>query len=115
MRSLIICCLIFARPFLVFCQQPVMSRGTHSYYLKKSENQQLAAKILFVGGALSAGIGLGITINNLSGLFDPNSAPPKNEKLAEVLGYSGLGIMAISVPFFISSIKNKQKAKQIYF
>jgi hypothetical protein len=49
-------------------------------------------------------------MQNLKGLGDPNSPPPKNEQLGDILGYSGLGLMAASLPFLISASSNKKKA-----
>jgi hypothetical protein len=106
----IILILIISGP--VFSQQsdtvPVLNR---QYYFTKSDNQKKAAKILLVGGAVISGVGFGIVLSHLDGLFDPNQPPPRNNgKLADVLGYGGLVIAAASIPLFIASSKNEKKA-----
>jgi hypothetical protein len=82
-------------------------------YLKKSRNQKTTGIVLGVGGAVLATAGLGIAMRNIAGIFDPND-PPKNEKLGDVLGYSGLGLMVASVPFLISGAMNRKKAFHLF-
>ncbi len=100
-----------------FCQGTILSPTlTKQDYLAKSRNQKKTAKILLVGGAVMSGVGLGIALSNLNGLFDPNQPEPNNNgKLADVLGYSGLVIAAASIPLFIISSKNKKKAMSMSF
>jgi hypothetical protein len=111
--AVIILILTIAAP--VFSQRtdtvPVLTR---QYYLTKSKNQKKTAKILLVSGTVMSGVGLGITLSNLNGLFDPNQPePPNNGKLADVLGYSGLVIAAASIPLFIAASKNEKKGMSL--
>lgn len=116
MRKFVICSLIIAHSVLLFGQQPGLSNHTPDpHYIKKSKKQARAAVILSLGGLLTAGIASGVAMSNLSGIGDPNSPPPKNEHLGDILGYSALGMITTSIPFFILSAKNKRKAKQISF
>jgi hypothetical protein len=116
MRRFIICSLIIAHSVSSFCQQPDRPTLTpNQHYLAKSKKQGRAAVILLLGGLLSAGLASGMAMSNLGGLGDPNSPPPKNEHLGDILGYSALGMITTSIPFFILSAKNKKKARQISF
>lgn len=115
MKKVIICGMLLIVTCTTYCQliNPAPTLTKEDYY-KKSYSQKTMGKIFLGAGGLIAGIGLGITLNNVGGIFDPAS-PPKNEKLADILGYSGLGIMAASIPFFISSSKNKKKARSMSY
>lgn len=89
---------------------------TKQDYLTKSDNQKKTAKILLIGGSVISGVGFGIVLSHLDGLFDPNQPEPNNNgKLADVLGYGGLVIAAASIPLFIASSKNEKKAMSISF
>lgn len=116
MKKVIICVMLLLMAAATFSQQnnPAPALTKQDYH-KKSNSQKTMGKIFLAGGGIISGIGIGIALSNLEGLFEPGSEPPKNEKLGDVLGYSGLGIMAASIPFFISSSKNKKKARSMSF
>ncbi len=96
-----------------FCQPTTPSPGSREYYLKKSHTIRNRGWVCVTGGAVVSMLGVGLAMRSLDGLFDPNYTPPKNENLADVFGYSGLVIMAASIPFFISASRNKRKAIQL--
>jgi hypothetical protein len=120
MKTVVICGILFlAGSNAAFSQQkdslpanpqinPSLSL-TREYYLRKSRNQKTTGIVLGVGGIVLASVGVGIAVNNFKGLFDPND-PPKNEKLGDVLGYTGVGLVVASVPFLISGAMNRKKA-----
>lgn len=83
---------------------------TKADYLKKSKNQKTTGIVLLATGSVMATIGLAMTLSNVSGLFDPDNPPRYNSTAADILGYSGLAVATASIPFFISSSKNKKKA-----
>lgn len=116
MRRFVICSLVIAHSVFLFGQHPAMSNHTPDpHSIKKSKKQGRAAVIFLLGGLLTAGIASGMAMSNLEGHGDPNSSLPKNENLGDILGYSALGMITTSIPFFILSAKNKKKAKQIDF
>ena len=98
----------------VFSQQidhaPILTRQD---YLKKSDNQKKAAKILLVGGMVVSVVGLAIALDNVGNILNPDQ--PDNGKIADVLGYSGLVIAAASIPLFVASSKNEKKAVSMSF
>ena len=72
-------------------------------YLQKSKNQKTAAWILLGGGtALAAGGFIWASSN----IFSTSSGP-------EVLLLVGIGCMTGSIPFFISSSKNRKRAMML--
>jgi len=74
-------------------------------YLQKSKNQKTAAWILLGGGtALAAGGFIWASSN----IFSTSSGP-------EVLLLVGIGCMTGSIPFFISSSKNRKRAMSASF
>jgi hypothetical protein len=83
---------------------------TKTDYLTKSKNQKTTGIVLLATGSVMATIGLAMTLSNVSGLFDPDDPPRYNSTTADILGYSGLAVAATSIPFFVSSSKNKRKA-----
>jgi hypothetical protein len=106
-KSAIICLQLFLTAS-IFSQQNELSRRD---YLDKSENQKKTAKIILGAGGLVAITGFILTINETGDILDPDSKD--NSKLANTLGYTGLGIMAVSVPFFIASGKNRRMAMKV--
>ena len=116
MKKLIISCWLIAHLATSLGQQHDVSSATpYSQYIKKSKRQGLVGMVLLLGGLVGVTVGFANAMKGLEALGNPDSPPPKNEKLAETMGYSGLGMMAASVPFFILSSKNKKKAKAISF
>lgn len=81
-------------------------------YLKKSKNQRTAAWIMVSGGALLSGIGLAVTAKDVDDIFTNafGGADKKVGSAGEILIYSGLAVMAGSIPFFIAAGKSRRKA-----
>jgi hypothetical protein len=97
-----------------FCQETVPSPTlTKQDYLKKSKSQKTASKIIAGTGAALAFTGLLLVVDDVGGIFDPNDQ--ENTKAADALTYTGLVIMAGSIPFFIASSKNRKKAMSMSF
>lgn len=90
--------------------QPVQKSDgrTKEEYLQKSKNQNAFGIVTISGG------GLLFMIGGIMGLseydFDSSNDNPKKEKTANVLMATGAGMVLVSIPIFLSSIKNKQKA-----
>lgn len=96
--------LFFVESFGQAPARPAFSKG---YYLEKSKNQKTAAWILLAGGTAMAAAGaLAFNQNYDSG---SNSATD----ISGVLLLSGIVADIVSIPFFISSSKNKRKAASI--
>lgn len=84
---------------------------TKQDFLQKRKKQLTACYILAGTGITLSMVSLSITAKNLEGVFDPNTINiSENNRTADILGYTGLGLMAASIPFFISAGKNKKKA-----
>ncbi len=89
---------------------------TKQDFLQKRKNQITAGKILAGTGLTMSMIGICIAIKDVGDIFDPNSVNiSKNTRIADILGYTGLGLMAASIPFFIAAKKNKKKAITLSF
>ncbi len=82
-------------------------------YLKKSKSQKTTAKIIAGVGAAVSLTGVLLIIDDVGGSLDPNDRV--NTKAADVLTYTGLVVMAVSIPFLIASSKNKKKAAAVSF
>ena len=113
MKKITIYILLLAIPAVSFSQStPGNAPTIKTDYLKKSHSQKTAAWILLGGGfALStAGIAVGVNevSNELYNIFDPT--PEKTSNVGGVLFFTGCASMLGSIPFFISSGKNKRKA-----
>jgi hypothetical protein len=61
-----------------------------------------------VGGGILTTAGLGLSLRNFEGIFDPAN-PPKNETLEGFLWITGAGLLITSIPFYISASKNRIK------
>jgi hypothetical protein len=97
-----------------FCQETIPSPTlTKQDYLKKSKSQKTASKIIAGTGAAVALTGILLAIDDVGGIFDPRDQ--ENTKTADALAYTGLVIMAGSIPFFIASSKNRKKAMSMSF
>ncbi|MBN8698536.1 MAG: hypothetical protein J0L54_02920 [Chitinophagales bacterium] len=83
--------------------RPVTKTG----YLQKSKNQKIAAWALLGGGAVVSVIGL--TQVNVAG----SDNAPVNNTPGLILLVSGLTASLTSIPFFISSQKNKAMSLQL--
>lgn len=83
-------------------------------YLQKSKNQKTAAWVLLGGGALVEIVGVIVYPKNLSILGNTQSELSR-ERTASVLLITGGAIMLSSIPFFVSSAKNKRKAMSVSF
>lgn len=108
--------LLLALPGLLMAQQvQEPNKWTKDNYLRKSKNQKALGVVMVSGGGLLATIGLIISRSDLgNGLdFDSSNDNPQKEKTANALLYTGGGMLLLSVPVFVSSIKNKQRAAAI--
>ena len=90
-----------------FAQTPVISKD---YYLKKSKTQKTVGWILLGTGAGIAAYGL-ITLND----YTDNANFGTANYTGALIAIGGGVIAASSIPFFISSAKNKRKAATISF
>jgi hypothetical protein len=81
-------------------------------YLKKSKNQKTTAWILLGGGI---GLILSGGIVNAHEVYDPNSFDRTYSTKGTPLVITGVVAMAVSIPLFISSSKNKKKAMSVTF
>ena len=115
MKKIMIYFLLLVIPGASFCQQtneniPVVRTD----YLKKSKNQKTAAWVLLSGGfaLTTAGVIVGVNeaVNDLGNIFDPEAQPSSNA--GAILFFTGGAAMLGSIPFFISSAKNKKRAMQ---
>jgi hypothetical protein len=91
-----------------------MKKESFEYYNKKSSSQKTAAWIFVAGGTTLMISGVIVAsnqaVNELVNLFEPN--PPEKQSAAdEILFFTGLAGVITSVPFFISSAKNRKKAE----
>ena len=75
---------------------------------KKSKTQKTAAWILLGGGTVLSSVGLVIAAENVFSGFGIGSSGSYNTGM--VLFYAGGAAMFGSIPFFISSAKNKRKS-----
>ena len=99
---------------LSFCQETVPSPTlTKQDYLKKSKSQKTASKIIAGAGTAVALTGILLAVDDVGGILDPNDQD--NSNTADALTYTGLVIMAGSIPFFIASSKNRKKAMSMSF
>ena len=94
-----------------FCQQtnPVPALINHDY-LQKSKNQKKAAWIMLGGGAALVLTGVLLPRGEKTGWNPISGDEYENDGVCAVFGLTGLVSMLGSIPFFISSGKNKRKA-----
>ena len=107
MKKITISTALLAFAIASFGQQDTASKAVpmQTDYLQKSKNQKTAAWILLGGGtALAAGGFIWASSN----IFSTSSGP-------EVLLLVGIGCMTGSIPFFISSSKNRKRAMSASF
>jgi len=115
MKKVVIYFLLLTMSVTSFCQQAGQNTpAVKTDYLKKSKNQKTAAWVLLSGGfALTAAgviVGVDEAVNDLGNIFDPEAQPSSN--IGGVLFFTGGAAMLGSIPFFISSAKNKKRAMQ---
>jgi hypothetical protein len=109
MKKIILYTLLLVIPAASFSQSttdnaPVVKTD----YLQKSKKQKTAAWVLLGGGTLLSSIGLVIAADNVFSGIGIGSSGSYNTGM--VLFYTGGAAMFGSIPFFISSAKNKRKA-----
>lgn len=97
-------------------QQQLTTQLTKAEYLKKSKRQQTTGIILVSSGAFSTTIGLVVAVVSAPGAildaFGGNTGGGRSLEVGSIMFYSGIIIMAGSVPFFIASGKNKKLSRQ---
>ena len=88
-----------------FGQQILPQKGTKEYYSQRSKNQKSAARVLLIGGPILIGTGFLIGDRKES-TFD-------DAAMGAFVG--GIGVMACigSIPLFIASARNANKARAI--
>jgi hypothetical protein len=111
---LITACLLMM--LTVVAQQVPQDSSTHKLtkeeYLKKSKGQKTAAIVLLAGGGALITVGAILTTNDVVNLdIEDNS----NEDVEAALILAGGVAMLGSIPFFIASRKNKERAMQVSF
>ena len=84
------------------------------YYLKKSKNQKTVGWIMLGGGVAMTTIGLVIGGNVESSPYDPLGGVGESGGAAIVM-IAGIASALGSIPFFISSAKNKGRASTLSF
>ena len=99
----------------IFGQTEAGKTFSKDYYLQKSKNQKTVAWLMLGGGTALAITGFVLANKQI----DDND--PLNLDNLEagggfaILGFVGVGTALGSIPFFISSVKNKRKAASISF
>jgi len=109
MKKIIIYILLLVIPAVSFSQSTTTNAPVVKIdYLQKSKNQKTAAWILLGGGTVLSSVGLVIAAENVFSGFGIGSSGSYNTGM--VLFYTGGAAMFGSIPFFISSAKNKRKS-----
>ena len=109
MKIILICALISSISLLSKAQES--SPLTAEEYFKKSKRQGTAAKVMLISGSTIGLTGFYIAMRNTEGVLFLGDR--KKYDAGEALFFSGIGIAAASVPFFILSGKNKKKALKL--
>ena len=78
-------------------------------YRKKARAERTTGIVLSSAGAAAAVVGAGLTLVSLGHLFEPGYKGYGN--LPDILGYGGLALVAVSIPFYIVSGSHAHKAK----
>jgi hypothetical protein len=88
---------------------------TKADYLQKSKSHKITGFVLLGTGFLSSGVGLIVGIASSGSEFVEALGGPESNgmEIGGTLFYAGLAAMAGSIPFFISSSKNKKKASSL--
>lgn len=94
-------------------QQPTATAPilTKEDYLQKSRKQKITALVIAGVGSDMILVGGAIGLDDVGGIMD--AGDKNNSNLSGILIYGGIAIAAVSVPFFISSNKNKKKAARL--
>jgi len=112
MKKLFVSLLCLALISVVFSQQ----QRDRNYYLQKSKHQKTAAFILAGGGAVLIATGLLIDKGAYTGQ-NPytlwTTSTHKNDGIKSAFSAAGVVTMLCSIPFFIASSRNNQKAMKI--
>ena len=100
--------------FIVTCYGQVPN-SSKDYFLEKGKNQKTAAWIMLTGGTAVAITGFVLANKQID-----NDDPLNLDNLETgggfaILGIVGIGSALASIPFFISSAKNKRRAAAISF
>ena len=102
---------IFAK---IFGQTEASRTASKDYYLKKSKNQKTVGWVMLGGGVAMTTIGLVIGGNVESSPYDPLGGVGESGGAAIVV-IAGIASALGSIPFFISSAKNKGRASTLSF
>lgn len=97
-------------------QQQLTTQLTKDEYLKKSKRQQTTGILLVCGGALVTTIGGAVALASTPFAIleraGGTNGGTKSLETGSIVLFSGLTIMAGSVPFFIASGKNKKLSRR---
>jgi hypothetical protein len=113
MKKTIVCAMLLIAAAHSFSQQINPSQPkTREYYFQKSRNQKTIAWVLLGGGVGMMAAGTAIGVGEAAGsLFGENT----NSTGSSVLLFGGIAAAGASIPFFISSAKNKGRAMSLSF
>lgn len=87
----------------------VENGSTYEEYMRKSKNKKTAAWVMLGGGAAVGITGLAISIKH----FSLSGEASSTEVAGASMFLAGAASMLGSIPFFVSSKKNKKKAMQL--
>ncbi|WP_210465235.1 hypothetical protein [Rufibacter roseolus] len=92
-------------------------KGSQAYYLKIADTQHTLATITAATGITTASVGLIMVMSQFGKDSGPNGSGGNGKIMdrGDMLGYLGLGLMVISIPFRISSKINYNKAMSLSF
>jgi hypothetical protein len=110
MKTLLLLTAILLLTTNLWSQNTTVVQNSKEYYLQKSRNQKKAGWILLGGGAVLATVG-GIGFSENFGIFTDNATGDGYGFMFLTGVISGLS----SIPFFISSGNNAQRAATITF
>jgi len=83
------------------------------YYLKKSQNQITASRILMIGGGVMFLTGIILVADDVGGIFDPEDKD--NSGVSTVLLVGGGAAAIISIPLYLASKRNARMAASLSF
>ncbi len=93
----------------------VYSQHGRAYYQQKSNTQHTIAWISLGGGVILTSVGTMVALINAGQILRFTPPSDRTSHTGDILAYSGLGLAAVSIPFFISSSNNRKKAASVTF
>lgn len=92
-----------------FSQEPPTSPSTQKVLINRAKSQKTTAIIFLAGGSVATIAGVAAAARALDEFVFGNNSE-KYSMTAGILTYSGLALMAGSIPLFIAAGKNRSKA-----